>query len=333
MSDVAREAGVARVTVSRVLSEPDTVAPATRATVQQAIAKLGYVPNLTAGSLASSRSRIVGGIVPSLSNAWFAETIDGLSDTLAAAGYQLLLAQSRYDPAEEERAVSTLLGRRVDALVLTGTGQSPALRQHLQRVGIPVVQTWDLPTPAAGRHGVLDMAAGFSNLAAGEVAGDHLVARGCRQPGFIGADEARARLRLEGFRRAAGRQPGCAPVAAVLGSPPSTFDDGARSLRQLLVERPGLDGIFCSNDTLAIGALFECRRQGIAVPGQLAVMGFSDQAIAAASVPALTTIAVNAGKIGATAGQMVIERLQGKLSPRVPRIADLGFRIVARETA
>jgi LacI family gluconate utilization system Gnt-I transcriptional repressor len=129
MTDVAREAGVARVTVSRVISAPGSVAPATRAAVKAAIARLGFVPNLNAGMLASRRSRIVGALVPTLSNAWFADTMDGLSATLSVTGYQLLLGQTRYDAGEEERLVDAFIGRRVDAIVLTGTQHQPAVRE------------------------------------------------------------------------------------------------------------------------------------------------------------------------------------------------------------
>src|SRR5690606_10244886 len=111
MSDVAREAGVARVTVSRVISAPDTVAPRTRAAVEAAIARLGFIPNLNAGTLASRRSHIVAALVPTLSNAWFADTMDGLAGTLSAAGYQLMLGQTRYDPEEEEKLVNAFIGR------------------------------------------------------------------------------------------------------------------------------------------------------------------------------------------------------------------------------
>src|SRR5690348_1380880 len=98
MSDVAQAAGVALVTVSRALNEPGKVSPDTLARVQAAVRQLGYVPDLTAGSLASSRSRIVGAVVPTLSNAWFADAMEGLAAELAPRGYQLMLAQSQYHP-------------------------------------------------------------------------------------------------------------------------------------------------------------------------------------------------------------------------------------------
>lgn len=325
MTDVAREAGVARVTVSRVISDPGSVAPTTRATVEAAIARLGFVPNLNAGALASSRSRIVGALVPTLSNAWFADTMDGLSATLSAAGYQLLLGQTRYDPQEEDRLVDAFIGRRVDAMVLTGTQHAPGVRARLQRTGMPVVECWDL------NDAPIDTVVGFSNAAAGEAVARHLVARGCRRLAFIGAREHRSAQRLQGFGDTA-RTLGCGDVHTQLVQPPSSVDDGARGLEALMAAQPALDGLFCSNDTLALGALMACRRHGWAVPGRIAVAGFSDLPVAAASVPALTTVRIESRALGERIGGLLQARLQGEPAGAM-RVHDVGFRLVVRESA
>jgi len=325
MTDVAREAGVARVTVSRVISAPESVAPVTRAAVEAAIARLGFVPNLNAGTLASSRSRIVGALVPTLSNAWFADTIDGLSVTLSAAGYQLLLGQTRYDTREEERLVDAFIGRRVDAMVLTGTQHSSGVRAKLQRAGIPVVECWDLSDSP------IDTVVGFSNTAAGAAVARHLLARGCQRLGFIGAQEHRSSQRLQGFREAA-KEIGISNVAVQLVQPPSSVDDGARSLEALIAAQPALDGLFCSNDTLALGALMACRHNKWVVPQRIAIAGFSDLPVAAASVPALTTVRIESRELGERTGSLLVQRLRGE-TENSPRVHDLGFKLVVRESA
>jgi LacI family gluconate utilization system Gnt-I transcriptional repressor len=133
MEDVARAAGVSMITVSRALNTPEKLAPATLRAVRSAIERLRYVPNLTAGSLASNRSRIVGAIVPTVANSIFAETIDGLEQQLAEHGYQLLLGQTHYRPEEEAALVDAFLGRRVDGLMLTGV--APGRRARLRPRG------------------------------------------------------------------------------------------------------------------------------------------------------------------------------------------------------
>lgn len=325
MADVAREAGVARVTVSRVINAPHSVAPKTRDAVLAAIARLGFVPNLNAGTLASRRSRIVGALVPTLSNAWFADTMDGLSIRLAAAGYQLLLGQTRYDPHEEERLVDAFIGRRVDAIVLTGTQHLPAVQVKLQRAGIPVIECWDLTdTP-------IDTVVGFSNADAGATVARHLVGRGCQHLGFIGADESRSAQRLHGFREAA-KAAGVSSVHAHLVKPPSSIQDGVRGMNALMHAHPGLDGVFCSNDTLALGALLAARNHGWRVPERIAVAGFSDLPVAIASVPALTTIRIDARALGEYAGDLLANRLRG-VPDDGPRVHDLGFSLVVRDSA
>ncbi|MFJ3463475.1 LacI family DNA-binding transcriptional regulator [Achromobacter spanius] len=324
MADVAREAGVARVTVSRVINTPDSVAPKTRDAVQAAILRLGFVPNLNAGALASRRSRIVGALVPTLSNAWFADTMDGLSVRLAAAGYQLLLGQTRYLPDEEERLVDAFIGRRVDAVVLTGTRHPPAVIAKLRQAAIPVVECWDLTdTP-------IDTVVGFSNFDAGTAVARHLADRGCINLAFIGADEDRSAKRLQGFR--AGAQAMSLPtVRAHLMAPPSGIADGVGGLEALLRAWPGIDGVFCSNDTLALGALLAARNHGWAVPGRIAIAGFSDLPVAMASFPALTTIRIESHTLGEYTGELLASRLTGT-SAEAARVHDLGFTLIARDS-
>ena len=327
MSDVAREAGVSLVTVSRAINTPDKLAPDTLAAVRASIERLGYLPNLMAGSLASNRSRIVAAIVPTISNLVFSETLEALAQTLADGGYQLLLGQSAYRHNDEAALVDTFLGRRVDGLVLTGIAQSSALRLKLRRAGAPVVQTWDWP--AAGGEAPVDMLVGFSNVDAGRAAAAHLFARGYRSLAFIGAEEERSRLRLAGFRAEAAAH-GADEVPAELIRPPVQIDDAGPRLAQLLPRRPGITAVFCNNDLLAAGLLFECQQRGWAVPGRIAVMGFGDMPIARAATPRLSTVRIRRAEMGERAGQMLLTRLAGE-DPGA-RLVDIGFEVVARSS-
>jgi LacI family gluconate utilization system Gnt-I transcriptional repressor len=130
MEDVARAAGVSAITVSRALNAPDKLSPATLRAVRAAIERLRYVPNLTAGSLASNRSRTVAVIVPTVNSSIFSDTIDGLAQALASHRYQLLLGQTNYRLEEESALVQAFLGRRVDGLVLTGVHHARGVRSH-----------------------------------------------------------------------------------------------------------------------------------------------------------------------------------------------------------
>lgn len=321
MSDVAEAAGVALVTVSRALNAPDKVAPQTLARVQAAVRQLGYVPDLTAGSLASSRSHIVGAVVPTLANAWFGEAMEGLAAELAPAGYHLMLAQSHYHPQAEAGQVEALLGRRVDAVVLTGRSHPKSLRDKLRALAVPVVEIWDLPRQP------IDMAVGFSHVGLGAAVARYLQGRGHARIGFIGADEDRSRLRLQGLLDGLGRL----EVPAAFVPPPSSIEAGRDATRRLLAPQQGLTAVFCSNDLLALGTLMHCRAEGIAVPRQLAVVGFSDLPVAQAVTPTLTTVRIEAKELGRRAGRLLLQRFAGLKQKE--KVVDLGFSIVARESA
>lgn len=323
LEDVARAAGVSAITVSRAVNAPRLLAPATLRKVRAAIDKLGYVPDLTAGTLASGRSRTVAVIVPTIANSIFADTIDGLAQALAPRRYQLLFGQTAYRAAEEAALVEAFLGRRVDGLVLTGVAHARGVRGRLQRARVPVVETWDLsPRP-------IDMAVGFSNVEAGRAAARYLAGKGYRTLAFVGGADERSVKRLAGFRDGA-RGAGARVVRALELPRSSSPAEGAAALAALLVsEAPR--AVFCTNDTLAAGALFECARRGIAVPARVAVMGFADLPIAAAIHPSLTTVQVRAREMGQRAGELLLQRLAGKTPPA--RAIDLGFAVVERESA
>jgi LacI family gluconate utilization system Gnt-I transcriptional repressor len=321
MEDVARAAGVSMVTVSRALNAPDKLAPATLAAVRAAVERLRYVHNLAAGSLASRRSRIVAAIVPTVASSIFSDTVDGLARALAPHRYQMLLGQSQYRPEIEADLIAAFLGRRVDGLLLIGARHARGVRATLQRAGIPVVETWDLsPRP-------IDMLVGFSNRDAGRAAAAHLLDKGYRTLGFIGGDDDRSAARLEGFRTHA-QERGVAHVVASQVPAPSSVLDGVAACCDLLRSSRPPRAVFCSNDMLAAGALFECQRHRIAVPGELALMGFADLPIAAALEPALTTVQVRAAAMGQRAGELLLRRLAGE--PEPVRIVDLGFSVVER---
>lgn len=319
MHDVARLAAVSPITVSRALSQPDKVSAETRRRVAEAIAQVGYVPNLTAGSLASNRSRIIAAIVPTIANSIFADTVQGLSDGLERQGYQLLLGQTGYSAATEDQLIRAFLGRRPDALVLTGIGRSADARTLLRNAGIPIVETWDLSDDP------IDMLVGFSNFSAGRAMAEHLQARGYRRLAFVGSTDERSQARRAGFLAAA---PDAVTVAL---DHQASVPAGRAALQRVRTLAPEVQAIFFSTDVLAVGALLECQRLGLDVPGRLAIAGLGDLPIAAEINPALTTIEIRGYAIGERAARMLAQRLAGE--PVTPKIVDLGFRIVARASA
>ncbi|WP_449406259.1 LacI family DNA-binding transcriptional regulator [Massilia phosphatilytica] len=197
--DVARVAGVAPITVSRVLDSPEKVSPDLVQKVRAAIERTGYVPNLLAGSLASTKSRMIAAILPTIAGSVFLDMIQSLTETLAGAGYQLILGQAGYVNSREDELLEAIIGRRPDGIVLAGIMRSAQGRRRLQASAIPLVETWDLtPTPA-------DMLVGFSHEDAGQAVAEFLYQRGRRRVAVISASDERAQRRNSAFAQAAVR--------------------------------------------------------------------------------------------------------------------------------
>lgn len=322
IEEVAARAGTSPITVSRVLRDPAKVAPATRARVTAAIAALGYIPNLSASSLASRRSGIVGLLVPTIDNSIFAATVQGLTDAIAMAGLQLLLGDFRYSEEGERTLVRALVGRQPEALVVVGVVRDAALRDMLLRLAIPVIETWDLTAQP------VDAVVGFSNKAAGAAMARHLVERGRRRLAFVGGRDHRAQARAAGFAAVLKRAGAPAPVIELVDG--ATIAEGRRAVAHVLSKAPKTEGVFFATDILAVGGLLECQRCGIAIPSQLAIAGLGDLEIARELAPALTTVRIPAYEIGRRAGEIVIDRVRGETAER--RVFDLGFSIVVRES-
>lgn len=323
MGDVARHAGVGTMTVSRALRTPSKVSRATLDRVQAAVTELGYVLDETAGALSSQRSRIVGALVETLEASVFASTVQGLTEGLAEGGLQLLLSATEYDPDTEAALIPTHLGRRPEALVLTGAHHTDTARRLLERAGIPVLELWELPRRP------IHAAVGFSNREAGAAITRHLVDTGRRRIGFLGtgrASDRRGALRLEGFGDLGGEFSGQRIVRVAPRDHATGLDYGAEGLREMLRRWPDTEAVVCVSDALAAGALCEARRMGIDVPGRLAVTGFGDFDIAGDAGLALTTIRIDGSAIGRRAAELILSG-----SPAGTRI-DMGFTLVRRAT-
>jgi LacI family gluconate utilization system Gnt-I transcriptional repressor len=321
LHDVAKLAGVAPITASRALNTPQQVSPEVLRKVSEAVARTGYVPNRLAGGLASTRSRLVAAVVPTISGPVFLETVQSLTEALAASGYQLMLGQAGYAGGREDALLEAIIGRRPDGIVLTGILHSAEGRRRLLASGIPVVETWDLtPTP-------IDMLVGFSHVEVGRAVAVYLHGKGRRRLAVVTGDDERAQRRTEAFCAAA-RGFGLVGPHVVRVPAPTTLKSGRSALDTLLGEAPDIDAVFCSSDLLALGVLTAARVRGLQVPNQLAVVGFGDLEFAADLDPALSTVRIKGDAIGRQAAQFIVDRVEGRDVPQ--RVVDIGFDIVER---
>ena len=321
--DVAREAGVSAITVSRVIRTPAKVAAATRARVEDVVARMGYVPDPAAKALASDRSDTIGVIVPSLTNSVFSDTLRGIYDVADGARYQVQIANTRYAPRAEERLIRVFLSQRAAGLIVTGIDQSEAAARALSRAPCPVVQITETgPAP-------FDMMVGFGHGAAAAAGARHLLERGYRRIGFLGARrDPRSQRRLLGFREALAEAGLYDPDLVLFSEDRSSVPLGAAQLGELLARADDADAVLCNNDELALGVLFECQRRGIGIPGDFGICGFNDIAAMGCAHPAITSIRTPRREVGRQAMEMLLARLAGEAVDRPHR--DLGFELIAR---
>ena len=177
--EIAKRVGVAPMTVSRALSNPDLVSPETRAKVLQAIEASGFVPNRLASSMRGS-GRMIGTVVPPLINSGIAEQVQGMSDECHESDYSMLLVQGEFTPEAEENSIRTLLGWRPAGMILQSFVQSDAARALLKRSGAPVVEISEIK----GRK-PLDMVVGVSNFETAYAMTMHLATKGYKRIGFV----------------------------------------------------------------------------------------------------------------------------------------------------
>ncbi len=327
VKEVAERAGVAMMTVSRALRAPETVSEGLRQRIDAAVEELGYVPSRLAGALASTRTRTVPVVIPSLSNLVFPDIVAGIAEVLQEHDLQMLLGHTGYSLSEEEALAEVFMSWSPDGAILTGVEHSRRTRRMLEAAGVPVVEIVELGEDP------IDMNVGLSHFEAGAEMARYLMSRGYRRIGFVGAlieRDLRVGRRLEGYR-AALAEAGLEADPVVFLDEASTLRLGGEAIAALLEEHPRTEAVFFSNDDLAAGAVLECQRRGIEVPRRIAIAGFNGLEFGSEIVPRLTTILTPRYEIGRRAAEMLVRRLAGEAVAETR--VDLGFRLLKRESA
>ena len=337
IADVAARAGVGAITVSRALRDPSLVSMALRAKIDNAVMELGYVPNLAARALASTRSDVVGVLVPSLTQHIFADVLRGVYDGIGTTRLHIQVGNTRNDTSEEERLLAELLRHKPAGLIVSGIDQSPAGRQMLQDAKCPVVQIMDLCADPVNRI------IGFSHHDAAMAMTHHLLEMGYRRIGFLsGWMNNRSKGRLHGYVEAMTQaglyDPLLINAAGDLGALAlrgswdqhqySTPTMGRKLISALWDRVPEVDAVFCNNDVLALGVLFECQARGVRVPIDFGIAGFNDEDFMEAATPAMTSVRTHRWKVGHDAVVALRRQLDGQADHE--RIVDVGFDIVRR---
>jgi LacI family transcriptional regulator, gluconate utilization system Gnt-I transcriptional repressor len=327
LEDIAKLTGVSKMTVSRVMRGGAGFSDVTRDKVLKAAERLGYIPNRLAAAFGSDQaSTLVGMCVPRLTSGLFGHVLDGVDRALTRLGFQLMIGANDHSPVEEEAWVRQVVSWRPAGLILSARNHTPATVDLLRKTAIPVVEIWDLTTSP------IDLAVGFSHYDCGVEMGQHLIRRGRRRAGYVGA-LARADVmgssRLDGFRAALAQAGHPLVDQEVLHDAPG-FYAGYYGLETLLARRPDLDAIYFHNDEMAIGGLAFCQTRGLRVPEDIGIAGWGGMEAASILPKRLTTTMVPTTAIGKAAAEALAARLTGA---EVREVTVIPTRLVPGETA
>ncbi|MGQ9684601.1 MAG: LacI family DNA-binding transcriptional regulator [Anaerolineae bacterium] len=322
---VARRAGVAAITVSRVINRSGYVGEETRRRVEQAIAELDYVPDQLARGLRSRRSHTLGLLVTDITNAFWTAVARGAEDTALQSGYALFLCNTDESAAKQEQYLRALASRRVEGAVIAPASSDPGALQAATRTGMPVV-VLDRRVPGWQADLVRGDSLGGSRMLV-----EHLLARGHKRIAHLGgplgistADEREA-----GYRAAL--------AAAEMEVDPRLVrrgdykqEGGYSGTLDLVAQQPLPTAIFAANNALAVGALVALRERGLRVPEDVALVCFDDLPQASLVDPFLTVAAQPAYEMGATAVRLLLERLHEPARP--PQEIVLPVRLIVRRS-
>ncbi len=325
LQDVAREAGVSAITVSRALREPEKVSVALRDQILSVVDKMGYVPDLNARALASGTSTFIGVLLPSLSHPALSAVLSGIEARIRGTDYRIQYSNTHYDPEEELRQLRAFAAHSPAGVIVAGTERLENLEAIANEAGCPIVQTVDASLKMSG------IAVGIDHKKAAMAATRHMLSQGYRRIAILGCGhDIRVRRRQEGYCEVM-QQAGLLDESMIIwqDAPPS-IHLGSRLIRRFIEKRPDVDGVLCHSDDLALGVIFECQRLGIRVPEDFGICGFNDLEYAVTTEPPLTTIHVPRFDIGYTAADILITLSRGGQIKE--RTLDLGFELVVRQT-
>lgn len=301
LRDVSEASGVSEMTVSRVLRNKGDVSAATRARVQEAAKRLGYVPNKIAGSLASSRVNLVAVIIPSLGNMVFPEVLAGVSERLETTELQPVVGVTDYLPEKEEKVLFEMLSWRPSGIIIAGLEHSEASQAMLAQAGIPVVEIMDVDGDP------VDACVGISHRRAGRLMAEQIIAAGYKRIGFMGTKmprDHRARKRFEGLTRTLAKA-GIEIADQDFYSGGSALAKGREMTQAMLERTPDLDFLYFSNDMIGAGGLLYLLEKGIDIPGDIGLAGFNGVELLDGLPMQLATMDACRKEIGFAAAEMI----------------------------
>jgi LacI family transcriptional regulator len=314
MKDIARDLGVAVITVSKAIHGHPDISERTRKRVLDRIKELNYTPNLAARSLVTGRTYLVGLVVPDLLHTFFAQIANSLSEALLKRGYGLIISTSGEDPELEKRTVERLLARRLDALVIASVCTDSAMFKSTAEAA-PALILIDRHFPDVDTSYV-----GADDELIGVLATEHLIEIGCKRIAHLRGPETSPSIgRLNGYQKALAKHKfNSVPeyISAPRRADVRSRESGEEMMKQLLTLTPCPDGVFAYNDPMAIGAIHAILDAGLRVPDDVTVIGAGSLHYDSELRVPLSSIDQQTKQIGEKAARLTLTLLESKVRPR-----------------
>jgi DNA-binding LacI/PurR family transcriptional regulator len=325
IKDIARELGISPSTVSKALKDHPDINAETKRKVKDLAKELKYKPNLIALSLLESQTKTIGLIIPQVVHYFFSSVISGIEDVLDEKGYFLMVCQSNESYEKEVKNAYALLSSRVDGVLASVSKETMDLSHfaNFLESNIPVVFFDRLPENLDADCVLID------DFEAAFMATEHLIHAGCKRIAHFGTHQ-HLRIgqeRLKGFREAVSKYK--IPVIEEFIFLCDTREEAQRISRNLMKSHNPPDGIFAVNDLTALGAMEGIKASGFKVPGDVAVMGFTNDYFSTICEPTLSTVEQNGFAMGKKAANMILERLHS-LEDLTPRKEIVPTQLVTR---
>ena len=325
LHDVAKLSGVSKSTVSRVINNEYGVKESTKEKVQKAIEACGYVANQVARDLKSQKTNLIGVIVPRIASNATAKGLDGLSPVIEQAGKHVLLANSHQDNAKEIEYIKRFNQKRVEGILLYAT--------HLDSTLVDAIKHSSAPVVLIGQDGSLFNIPSiiYDDISVGFHAGQRLIEAGAENIGFIGVDSqdvAVDQCRFQGLKQFLQHSKQNEPLFHSRGE--FSIESGFEQTKQLLLDWPQLDGLFCATDKIAVGALKAISESHNVPDKDIKVLGVGNDELAQISTPTLSTFSYAFDLTGKKAAIMLLDLIADKHA-EVSKLV-MGFESVSRES-
>jgi LacI family transcriptional regulator len=319
LKDIAADLNLSKMTISKVLRGQTDISDATKARVLKRVRELKYIPNISASSLRTGKTKTIGLILPSIGKPYLADIAGGVNQTVNAKGYSLIVCSSEEDVESEQRQIAILVSLQVDALLIVSLQETATFFEQMSSPRkMPMIFVSHQPAGAAISY------VGIHEEEVGWIAADHLARNGCKRIAYLrGPRTAIGDMRANGYRQALrdnGLTVATDLIIETMSSDMSEYRRGYEALLRLVRRRPRPDGVMAYTDWMAIGALDAAASCGVKVPEEMRIVGSGNDALLCGMRIPLTSVNTGGRDLGQRAGRMVLRAVDtnnGKIPQRV----------------